>query len=243
MTTAEPFEDGGSRARLSFTHDLACRVRREQRATWLQRLVSALVTYLAVPITRAGHVARPCAPPHRCLRPANCASVRGAQLDGLRLLADRAHRLLRAHRRLLRPHVPARGAGTRIRPYVATGLLLAVVVIAASMWAAHTVVTGGYDLLGLQVQGPDLYRLIAPACATGLALLVLATVNVLALFGVSLLYLVIAVGRVDLGWTIDRNSRWASAPHLVSRPRCRCSQRSGSQRANDQTDTWTSAPK
>jgi hypothetical protein len=55
------------------------------------------------------------------------------------------------------------------------------------------------------VQGPELYRLIAPACAIGLALLVLAVIDRSpGLFGVTLAYLVIAIGRIDLGWTIDQ---------------------------------------
>lgn len=85
-----------------------------------------------------------------------------------------------------------------------------------SIWAAHRVLVGGYDLLGWHVQGPELRRLIAPAWAIGLALLVLAVIDrSLALFGVTLVYLVIAIGRIDLGWTIDQASRWAFAPRLM----------------------------
>jgi hypothetical protein len=110
----------------------------------------------------------------------------------------------------------SRGLGIRVRPYVITGLVLAVAVTGASIWAAHTVLTGRYDFLGWHLQGQDVYRLIGPACAIGLALLVLAVVDrSLTLIIVTVAYLGIAIGGVDFGWTISQPSRWAFAPHLV----------------------------
>jgi hypothetical protein len=216
MTAAESFRDNNPRAKLSRTRDLARRVRREQRANWFPLLVFALVTYFAIPVTRAGHAAG-----------LHCRAVAVTGQPGARVCV--AHNsaayvywpiaLIAAYLLIAGFYVRtsrARGVGTRVRPYVITGLVLAVAIIAASIWAAHRVLAGGYDLLGWHVQGPELYRLIAPACAIGLALLVLAVIDRSpALFGVTLVYLVIAIGHIDLGRTIDQTSRWAFAPHLV----------------------------
>ena len=216
MTAPESFKDNNPRAQLSLTRDLARQVRREQRANWFPLLVFALVTFLAVPVTRAGHAA-------------------GLECRGIAVTGQPSARVCVAHNSAAYVYWPialigayaliagfyvrmsrARGVGTRVRPYLITGIVLAVTTIAASIWAAHRVLTGGYNFLGWHVQGPELYRLIAPACAIGLALLVLAVIDRSpALFGVTLVYLVIAIGRVDLGWTINQTSRWAFAPHLV----------------------------
>src|ERR1700759_66187 len=55
MTAAQPFGESGPHARLSLTRDLARRVRLRQRATWFPPLVFAIVTYVAIPVTRTGH--------------------------------------------------------------------------------------------------------------------------------------------------------------------------------------------
>jgi hypothetical protein len=215
MTAAE-WRDSNPRAQLSRTRDLARRVRREQRANWFPLLVFALVTYLAISVTRAGHavivhcrgVALTGQPGARV-----CAAQNSAAYVYWPIALIAAYMLIAGfYVRMSR----ARGVGTRVRPYVITGLALAVAIIAASIWAAHRVLVGGYDLLGWHVQGPELRRLITPAWAIGLALLVLAVVDrSLAPFGVTFVYLVIAIGRIDLGWTIDPASWWAFAPRLV----------------------------
>jgi len=100
---------------------------------------------------------------------------------------------------------------------VIAGMVLAVAVTAASVWAAaHKPLVGQYDVVGWHVQGPDVYRLIGPACAIGLALLVLAAVERnLALLVVAVIYLVIALVPIDFGWTITGPSRWGFVPHLI----------------------------
>src|ERR1035437_3425036 len=56
--TAEPLTpEHDPRAQLSLTRDLARRVRREQRATWFPLLVFAVITFLAILVTRTGHAA------------------------------------------------------------------------------------------------------------------------------------------------------------------------------------------
>lgn len=216
MTDDRSVGDNSPQARLSLTRDLTRQVRREQRATWFPLLVFAVVTYLAIPVTHAGHTAG-----------LVCRGVVAAGPPGTRVCV--AHNsaafvywpiaLIAAYVLIAGFYVRmsrARGVGTRARPYVITGLVLAVVVIAASIWAAHRVLTGGYDFLGWHVQGPELYRLIAPACAIGAALVVLAVIDRSpTLFGVAVAYLVIVIGRTDLGWTLAQGSQWAFAPHLV----------------------------
>ena len=46
------------RAELSRTRDLARGVRRSQRATWFPLLVFAVLTFVSVPVTFAGHIVR-----------------------------------------------------------------------------------------------------------------------------------------------------------------------------------------
>lgn len=216
MTTAESSGDVNPRAQLSLSRALARRVRRAQRATWFPLLVFAVVTFLAIPVTRAGHATgltcRPitaAGPPvaRACVAHNSAAYVYWpiALLGAYAVIAG--FYLHRARRR---------GLGTRVRPYVIAGVVLAVALTAASIWEAHTVLIGEYDVLGWHLQAPDVYRLIAPACAIGLALLVLAGAERSpALLLVTVTYLVVAVGRFDFGWTINQPSPWAFAPHLV----------------------------
>jgi len=207
--------DASARARLELSRDLARRVRREQRAAWFPLLVFGVITLIAIPVTRAGHAAglvcrgNLAGPPgvRVCVAHNSAAFVYWpvALIAAYVLIAFFYLRLARG-----------RGVGTRVRPYVVVGFVLACAVIAASSWASHRVLSGGYDFVGWHVQGPDLYRLIAPACAIGLALLVLAGVDRSPVLGaVTVAFLVIAIGRPDFGWSIRQTSRWAFAPHLV----------------------------
>ena len=65
----------------------------------------------------------------------------------------------------------ARGVGTRVRPYVTAGIIVAALATGASLWWVHNPPTSQYgQLLGIGVLG----RLISPGAAIGVALLVLA---------------------------------------------------------------------
>ena len=216
MTTPRRSGDTGARAQLSLSRGLARRVRREQRATWFPLLVFAVVTFLAIPVTRAGHAAG-----------VNCRTITITGPPGARVCV--AHNsaayvywpiaLIGAYALIAAFYLQlsrTRGLGTRVRPYLLTGLVLAVAVTAASIWLSHTVLTGRYDVPGWHLQGTDVSRLIAPACAIGLALLVLAAIDrSLALLAVTAAYLVIAIGGVDFGWRIGQPSPWGFVPHLV----------------------------
>jgi hypothetical protein len=212
----ESVGEGNASAYLSLSRDLARRVRRDQRAAWFPLFVFAVVTFLAIPVTRAGHPAGVVC--HGITTPGPqgaraCVAHNSAAYVYWPIALIAAYVLIAAF--YLR-RSRTRGLGTRVRPYVIVGLILAVAVTGASIWAAHTVLTGHYDFLGWHLQGQDVYRLIGPACAIGLALLVLAAVErSLALFAVAVGYLIVAIGGVDFGWTIAQPSRWGFVPHLV----------------------------
>src|SRR4051812_44602768 len=126
MTAAEPFGESNPRVQLSFTRDLARRVRRAQRADWFPLLVFAVVTFLAIPVTRAGHAAgltcRGIAvtgqtSPRVCVAHNSAAYIYWpvALIGAYALIAGFYIRLSRV-----------RGVGTPVLPYVITGLTLAI---------------------------------------------------------------------------------------------------------------------
>jgi len=214
--SADPLPDERDpRAQLSLSRDLARRVRREQRATWFPLLVFAVITFLAMPVNRAGH-------------PAGivCRSVQGPLLGARVCLAHNSASFVYWPIALVLAYVViaafdirrsrARGVGSRVRPYAVTGIAIAVAVTAASIWAERNPLVGQYDFLGWHLQGPDVYRVLGPACAIGLGLLVLAAVErSVALLAVTIAYLIIAIGGITFGWTIATPPRWGFAPHLV----------------------------
>ncbi len=216
MTAVGSFDDSNPRSQLSLSRDLARQVRRRQRASWFPLLVFAAVTFVAIPVTRGGHAAG-----------INCRHLSTTGVPVARVCVAHnsaayvywpialvvAYVLIAAFFvRLSR----ARGVGTRVRPYVVAGVVLAIAATAASIWAGHTVLVGEYDVLGWHLQDQDVYRLAAPACAIGVAMLVLAAVDRSpALFLFTVGYLVIAIGGVTFGWTITGRSAWSFAPHLV----------------------------
>jgi hypothetical protein len=214
--TAESVGGSSPRYQLARTRELARRVRREQRATWFPLLVFSIVTFLAIPVTRTGHAAGivcRSADTSRPLALRVCVAHNSAAYVYWPIALIAAYGLI-AGFYVYRSR--AHGLGTRVRPYVVAGIVLAIAVTAASIWASHRVLVGQYDVLGWHLQGPDAYRIIGPACAIGLALLVLAaSERSPALLAVSLAYLAIAVGGIDFGWTISPPSAWGFAPHLV----------------------------
>lgn len=216
MTAVGSFDDSNPRSQLALSRDLAREVRRRQRASWFALLVFAVVTFVAIPVTRGGHAAG-----IRCrsldTRDAQVARVCVAHNSAAYVYWPIA--LMVAYMVIAAFYVRlsrARGVGTRIRPYVITGVLLAIAATVASIWAAHNVLVGEYDVLGWHLQGQDIYRLAAPACAIRVGLLVLAAVDrSMALFALTGAYLVIAIGAVTFGWTISGPSPWSFAPHLI----------------------------
>jgi hypothetical protein len=214
--SADPVPDERDpRAQLSLSRDLARRVRHEQRATWFPLFVFAVITFLAIPAIRTGHPAG-----------VVCRSVQGPPVGARVCVAHNSASFVYWPIALILAYVViavfdirrsrARGIGSRIRPYVMTGIAIAVAVTVASIWAEHRPLVGQYDFLGWHLQGADVYRVLGPACAIGLGLLVLAAIErSVALLAVTIGYLIIAISGTTFGWAIAPTSRWGFAPHLV----------------------------
>lgn len=220
MTTESAYAGGDPHRLLSSVRELAQRVRKAQRATWFPLLVFAAVTFAAVPVHRYGHYATTCGA-IRTTGPAGpagrvCVGYSTAGFVYWPIALVLAYAVIAAfyvHRSR------ARGVGTRVRPYVTTGIIVAVLLTCASLWAAHHPPIGGHDILGLHVQAQSLasfHRLASPACAIGLALLVLAWAErSRALLVLTLGYLAIVLVPISFGWVMTRPSPWFFLPHLV----------------------------
>ena len=191
---------------LSGSRVLARRVRAEQRAVWFPLLVFAAVTFGAIPVDRFGHLVLTCraapvaaGPTGRiCTAYSSPSFVYWPVALVLAYVAIAAFALHRAR---------TRGVGTRVLPYVVVGIVIAVVVTGAALWAAHHPGVGAPS---------SLYRLIGPAAAIGLALLVLAWVErSVALFAVTVGYLAIVLIPINFGWVTHHPSPWFFLPRLL----------------------------
>jgi hypothetical protein len=89
------------------------------------------------------------------------------------------------------------------------GIVIATVVTVASLWVAqHPTPT--------VFKPTALYRLIGPAAAIGLALLVLAWVErSIALFLVTAGYLAVVLVPINFGWVAHHPAPWSFLPRLV----------------------------
>jgi hypothetical protein len=218
MTTESASPAGDPRQLLSGADELARRVRRAQRATWFPLVVLAVVTFAAVPVDRYGHYATTCTaagsagPAGRvCVTLAAAAAVYWPVALVAAYAAVAAFYFRRAR---------ARGIGTRVWPYVTAGIIIAVLVTGASLWAASHPAAGESDILGLHLQAQSLgllFRLVNAFGAIGLALLVLAWAErnrALLVFTLGFLA-VMLIPPDSLGWAVARSSPWSFLPHLV----------------------------
>jgi hypothetical protein len=199
---------------LSTSRALARTVREAQRGSWFPLLLFGLATLASIPVDRYLH------------RALTCRHVGGGEVcriytTGAFVYWPIALVLCYAavtafYLRLSR----ARGVGTPVQSYVVAGIVIALVLTAASIWAAH------HPLAQLPVLGnrfgaksPVLAvynRLQGPTSAIGLALLVLARVERnWGLFAFTVGYLVIVLSAFTFGWTITRGSPWVFLPHVV----------------------------
>ena len=184
-----------------------------QRATWFPLLVLAAVTFASIPVLRYGHVTLTC----RAVPPAGKSA---ASIPARRSSTGRSPSCWPTSRS--RPSTStdrARGIGTRVRPYVTAGIIIAVVLTGASLWAAHHPPACSYapGLHGPQSWGL-FFRLASPSGAIGLALLVLAWAERnRALLVFTLGYLVIVLVPITFGWVIPPvpPSPWAFLPRVV----------------------------
>jgi hypothetical protein len=201
---------------LSATRELTRRVRTTQRGTGFPLLVLGVVTLLGIPFQRYGHVVRTCESNHP-------AGTYACSLYPSWLFVYWPIALTLAYVAIAGMSIrrsTQRGVGTRIKPYVIAGIVLALVLTAITLWIAHNPTLHQAFLGGRRVGATELstylLRLVSPAAAIGLALLVLARIERnWPLLAFALGYLVIIVGALDFGWDITRSSHWVFLPHAI----------------------------
>jgi len=201
---------------LSATRELTRRVRTTQRGTGFPLLVLGFITLLAAPFERYGHVVRTCESNHPagtyvCSLYPSWLFVYWPIALTLAYVAIAGMSIRRSLQR---------GVGTRIKPYVIAGIVLALVLTALTLWIAHNPTAHQAFLGGRRVGSTELstyfLRLVSPQAAIGLALLVLARIDRnWALLAVAVGYLVIIVGALNFGWALPRSSHWVFLPHLI----------------------------
>jgi hypothetical protein len=206
MTTdaAQPGSDP-SRV-LSNMHELARRVRREQRATWFPLLVFAVLTFASIPVRRySGHHLDCLAVPRVCRVYSDAEFVYWPIALVLAYVAIAAFYIRRSR---------ARGIETRVRPYAIAGIIIAVALTGVALWEAHmTPAPGGQNLAGLIGFG---HGVANPESAIGLALLVLAWAERnRALLILTAAYLAVVLVPITFGWEIPA-APWHFLPQLVT---------------------------
>lgn len=207
MTSESVHPGDDPRRLLSSTRELTRRVRQTQRATWFPLLVLAAVTFAAIPVYHSsGHHLGTCAvvPGGRvCSAYSTAGLVYWPVALVLAYVAIAAFYIRRSQ---------ARGVGTRVRPYVIAGVILALAMTGAALWTLHDPLVGEHGLLGL----PGLSSVVGSwSCAIGLAVLVLAWAErnrPLAVLAIC--YLVIVLVPISFGWAIDHR-QWFFLPQLV----------------------------
>jgi hypothetical protein len=206
MTTESAYSGDDPHQLLMSARDLAQRVRRAQRATWFPLLVFAAATFAAIPVFRYGS--------HH---PETCATVPGGRICTIYSTASFVYwpvALVLAYVAIAAFYIRrsrAQGVGTRVRPYVIAGIIVAALATGASLWWVHNPPTNQYgQLVGMGVLG----QLISPGAAIGLALLVLAWAERnRALLLLTLGYLAVVLVPIRFGWV--PGSPWHFLPSLV----------------------------
>jgi hypothetical protein len=165
MTSGTAFSGDDPRQLLSGTRELTRQVRRTQRATWFPLLVLAAVTFAAIPFRYS---------PHRLGTCAATATVRVCTAYPPALLVYWPTALVLAYVVIAAFYIrrsQARGVGTRVRPYVVAGIILALAMTGSLLWTL-------YHPLALTLAGPGPFSagpaLHSYSFAIGLALVVLA---------------------------------------------------------------------
>lgn len=191
--------------------DLTRQVRFAQRGTWFPLLVLAGVNLAAAPVYRfAPHHVGP------CREGGQGHSVCSGYIPGVLVFWPVA--LVLAYVLIARFYVRQarrRGVGTRVRPYVITGVVLAAVLAAASLWrAVHPLPLRNVGGASIAHPGLTLLSFATPATAVALALLVLAWVEAnRLLLAFSVIFLGIVL--VQAGVVIHSTSRWYFLPQLL----------------------------
>jgi len=165
MTSGTAFSGDDPRQLLSGTRELTNQVRRTQRATWFPLLVLAAVTFAAIPFRYS---------PHRLGTCAATETVRVCTAYPPALLVYWPTALVLAYVVIAAFYIrrsQARGVGTRVRPYVVAGIILALAMTGSLLWTLYHPLAFTLDGTGLFSAGPALHSY---PFAIGLALVVLA---------------------------------------------------------------------
>jgi hypothetical protein len=162
MTSGTAFSGDDPRQLLSSARELTRQVRRTQRATWFPLLVLAAVTFAAIPFRNS---------PHRLGTCAATESARVCTAYPPALLVYWPTALVLAYAVIAAFYIrqsQARGVGTRVRPYVVAGIILALAMTGSLLWTL-------YHPLAFTLAGPGLFpALHSYPFAIGLALVVLS---------------------------------------------------------------------
>jgi hypothetical protein len=162
MTSGTAFSGDDPRQLLSSARELTRQVRRAQRATWFPLLVLAAVTFAAIPFRNS---------PHRLGTCAATGSARVCTAYPPALLVYWPTALVLAYAVIAAFYIrqsQARGVGTRVRPYVVAGIILALAMTGSLLWTL-------YHPLAFTLAGPGLFpALHSYPFAIGLALVVLS---------------------------------------------------------------------
>lgn len=196
---------------LADSRHLAHRVRLAQRVTWFPLLVLAVVTFGGAPVYRYG-------PRDVSCHAVGVGTVCRVWLEGAVVYWPLA--LVLAYTVIAGGYLlvaRARGLGSRVRPYALTGVGLAALLVAVSVWTRlHVPPAYVNPDVGVVRVYPawvvPLVQLVEPPGAIGVALLVLAWLErhvALLLFTVG--YLVVALVPVNFGW----GTHWGLETRLV----------------------------
>jgi hypothetical protein len=195
---------------LADVRDLARGVRLAQRVTWLPLLVLALVTLGAIPVYRYGHqVVSDC----QVVENGRTCKVffQAAQFYWWAALLLAYVVIAYGYLRVAR----ARGLGTRVRPYVLTGVAL--VVLSAAATGVLLLIDSPWYPGEPSAFVQYLLRLLDPAGVIGLALLVLAWLERrVSLLVFALGYLVVVLVPLTVGWGVGWGGQWAFKSQLLT---------------------------
>jgi hypothetical protein len=160
--TSGAFSGDDPRQLLSGTRELTREVRRTQRATWFPLLVLAAVTFAAIPFRYSRHSLGTCA---ATVHERVCIAYPTALLVYWPTALVLAYAVIAAF--YIR-RSQARGVGTRVRPYVVAGIILALAMTGSLVWAL-------YHPMAFPLAVPGLFSVLhSYLFAIGLALVVLA---------------------------------------------------------------------
>ncbi|MFF4833546.1 hypothetical protein [Streptomyces sp. NPDC001315] len=219
MTDASTSSPGTPHEVLAGLGDLTRQVRAAQRGTWFPLLLLGVLTLGGILVGRFTFKVETVACPAGEAAGSGCTLVtQGSAVYwplGLALAyAATAFFYIRRSRN--------RGVGTRVRPYVLTGIVLVALASATAMWSLrHGMPQLGepLDFWGLHLDPASevtrfLERLAGSAMAVGLPLLVLAWVErSLALLLLAVVYLAIELVPLTTGWSgIPFTSPWSALP-------------------------------